>query len=299
MIRLEALRALVTVAEFGNIKDAADRLHRTPSALSMTLKQIEERLGGPLFEADRKQTLSELGQLVYDSSIVLLRDYDRAMEVIATHAGARSGKLRLASVPSVAVHLVPAALQAFVALRPGIEIELFDTDSTDVNTLVEGGQVDLGIAGPPRTGSSTAFSPLFSDPFRVVCRRDSALAQAIDPLDWRALLGQNLILNEACRGLKAPDFQSLAAGSSLSARNVSSLVAMVEAGMGFTLLPALATATLPAGLCALPLADKSCFRTVGLLMRGDKVPSPLAKAFHQIFAENIRKQAARLALNLL
>ena len=58
MIRLDALRALVAVAEHGNIKDAAEQLHRTTSALSMTLKQIEDRLGGPLFEADRKQTLT-------------------------------------------------------------------------------------------------------------------------------------------------------------------------------------------------------------------------------------------------
>jgi len=297
MIRFEALRVLVTVADHGNIKDAADRLHRTPSAVSMTLKQIEDRLARPLFETDRKQTLSDLGQLVYDSSVVLLRDYDRAMEVIATHAGALSGKLRLASVPSVAVNLVPLALQAFVKQRPGIEIELFDTDSTDVHLLVESGQVDLGFSGRPRAGSNVVFAPLFTDPFRVVCRAESALAQNVAAVEWHDLEEQDLILNEACRGLTSPGFQRLAAASSLSVRNVSSLSAMVQAGMGITLLPALATAALPSGLCALPLADESCFRTVGILTRGEKVLSPLAKAFHIFFAEEVRKRAAALSLS--
>ena len=118
MIRLDALRALVAVADHGNIKDAADQLHRTTSALSMTLKQIEDRLGGPLFEADRKQTLTELGSLVRDTGVILLRDYDRAMEAIAAHAGAFSGRPRLASVPSVAVMLLPQALREFLQTRP-------------------------------------------------------------------------------------------------------------------------------------------------------------------------------------
>lgn len=299
MIRLEALRALVTVAENGNIKDAADRLHRTASAVSMTLKQIEDRLGSPLFEADRKQTLSSLGQLVYDHSVVLLRDYDRAMEVIATHAGARSGKLRLAAVPSVAVNLVPMALQAFVKLRPGLEIELFDTDSTEVHHLVESGQVDLGFAGRPRKEANLSFTPLFTDPFRLVCRMDSDLATILRPVEWHDLAAQDIIQNEACRGLTSEGFRALAATSALSVRNVSSLLAMVQAGMGITLLPELATASLPANLAALSLADDSCFRTVGILLTSNKVQSPLAKAFHVFFAEDLRQRAKLLNLRVI
>lgn len=82
MIRLEALRAFVEVADHGNIKDASEKLYRTPSALSMTLKQIEDRLGCPLFETDRKSNLTEMGRFLYRQAVVLLRDYDRAMERI-------------------------------------------------------------------------------------------------------------------------------------------------------------------------------------------------------------------------
>ncbi|HEU4827142.1 MAG TPA: LysR family transcriptional regulator, partial [Dongiaceae bacterium] len=107
MLRLEALRVFVTVADSGNIKDAAERVGRTPSAVSMTLKQIEERLGAPLFETDRKHRLTDLGRFVHQAAVVLLRDYERAVDLIEAYAQNRTGRLRLASVPSVATVLLP------------------------------------------------------------------------------------------------------------------------------------------------------------------------------------------------
>ena len=299
MIRLEALRTLVTVADCGNIKDAAQRLHRTPSAVSMTLKQIEDRLAAPLFEADRKQTLSDLGQLVYDTSTVLLRDYDRAIEVLTTHAAAQSGMLRLASVPSVAVNLIPIALQNFVQQRPKIGVEVFDTDSTEIYHLVASGQVDLGFAGRPPSAANLDFTPLFTDAFRLICRRNTPIATETDPISWQALSSQDFIQNESSRSLTLDGLRPIAEKSSLLVRNVSSLLAMVQAGMGVTLLPMLATTALPSDLCALPLADQGCFRTVGILTRRDKVLPPLAKAFQQAFIAHLHEQAATLQITVI
>ncbi len=291
MIRLDALRALVAVAEHGNIKDAAEQLHRTTSALSMTLKQIEDRLGGPLFEADRKQTLTELGLLVRDTGIILLRDYDRAMEAIAAHAGAFSGRLRLASVPSVAVMLLPQALREFLQTRPDVDVELVDTDSTDVWHMVESGQVDLGFASAPPENLHLRFDALFREPFRLICHSSSAMACKPEPIEWHDLEGANLIMNEALRAVSQQNFLHLAERSHLSVRNVSSLVAMVVADMGVTLLPTLATTNLPSDVVCLSLADALCCRTVGIIQRPDKVVSPLAKAFQATFAHSLREQA--------
>lgn len=295
MLRLEALRAFVEVADHGNIKDASDKLYRTPSALSMTLKQIEERLGCALFETDRKSSLTEMGRFLYDQSVVLLRDYDRAMERIEAQAKARSGRLRIASVPSVATVLLPGFLQGFLAPRPDLDIELVDTDSTDVRLLVETGEVDLGIAGLAPDLPGLACEPIFRDPFRLVCRSDSPLAGRA-ALDWPDLHGAPMILNEAVRGLQAPGFQALAQEARLSVRNVASLVAMVQAGMGVTLLPALATVNLPAALTARPLQDPACLRTVGLYWREGKVPSPVMRLFRDSFATAARAEARRIGL---
>ena len=294
MLRLEALRAFVEVAEHGNIKDASERLYRTPSALSMTLKQIEDRISCPLFETDRKSTLTEMGRFLYDQSVVLLRDYDRAMERIEAQSRARSGRLRIASVPSVATTLLPRFLQEFMASRPDLDIDLVDTDSTDVRHLVETGQVDFGIAGLQPDLPGLASEPIFRDPFKLVC--DSELATQEGDLDWSDLDGPTLIVNEAARNLPSPAFQRLALQARFSVRNVASLVAMVQAGMGVTLLPSLATVNLPAALTARPLKDPACMRTVSLHWRIGKVPSPVTQVFLREFVIAAQGHAKQLGL---
>ena len=296
MLRLEALRAFVEVAEHGNIKDASERLYRTPSALSMTLKQIEDGLGCPLFETDRKSTLTEMGHFLYDQSVVLLRDYDRAMERIEAQSKARSGRLRIASVPSVATTLLPRFLQEFMASRPDLDIDLVDTDSTDVRHLVETGQVDFGIAGLPLDLPGLANEPIFRDPFKLVCRSDSELTKKQGDLDWSDLDGPTLIVNEAARNLPSPAFQRLALEARFSVRNVASLVAMVQAGMGVTLLPSLATVNPPSALTVRALKDPACMRTVSLHWRTGKVPSPVTQVFLREFVIVAKVQAKQLGL---
>lgn len=296
MLRLEALKTFVEVAEHGNIKDASERLYRTPSAVSMTLKQVEDRLGCPLFETDRKSTLTEMGRFLYDQAVIVLRDYDRAMERIEAQSKARSGRLRIASVPSVATTLLPGFLQQFATNRPDLDIDLVDTDSTDVRHLVETGEVDLGIAGLTGDLPGLASETIFRDPFKLVCRSDSPLAQRTDELDWPDLDGAAMIMNEAARNLPSAAFQRLASEARLSVRNVASLIAMVQAGMGVTLLPSLATVNLPAALSARPLRDPVCMRTVGLHWRLGRTPTPVAQRFISEFTSSARERARSLGL---
>ncbi|MBS0564443.1 MAG: LysR family transcriptional regulator [Proteobacteria bacterium] len=299
MIRIEALRTFAEVAEHGNIRDAAAKLCRTPSALSMTLKQVEDLLGVPLFETDRKSSLTDSGRFLLETARVLLRDYDRAMELVADHAQAKSGRLRLAAVPSVAAMLLPEALRGFLADRPGVGIELIDTDSTDVRLMVETGQVDMGIAGAIADHPGLEFEALFSDPFLLICRAESPPGQQGRPLEWEDLAGLPLILNEATRGLGSAGFQELAGRARLSVRNVTSLIALVQSGMGVTLLPALATMNLPGTLSARQIADPACRRQVGLYQRGGRIMSPLGRAFRAHFGAFARGRAQALGLAVL
>lgn len=279
MIRTETLRVFVTVAECGNIKEAASRLFRTQSAISMSLKQLEDHLGGALFETDRKHNLSNLGHFVLGVAADLLRDHDRAIHLIDEYASGTTGRLRIASVPSVAMLLLPEMLADFLAMRPGAEIDLVDTDSADVRKRVASGHADLGIASGLTEDPTLVATPLFEDRMALVCREGTVEGPADIAVDWSHLAGLPLILNETTRTIQAPEFQALAAMAKLRVHNVSSLLAMVRAGIGVTLLPGLATRGLSAPLVARPLRDQGCRRRVWLLHRAGTVQSPLAKAF--------------------
>lgn len=299
MIKLETLRTFVAVAEAGNIKDAAERLCRTASAVSMTLKQLEHEVGGALFETDRKNRLTALGAFMLDTARLQIRSYDRAVDGIRAYAGNRIGRLTLASVPSVATNLVPSLLPHFVRDRPGIEIELLDIDSRNVRIFVETGQADLGIAGRPQSSAPVIFEPLFRDRFKVVCSSESDLAIAGKPVHWSELEGENLILNGASEKIETSPYRVLAEKASIQVWNVTSLLALAKAGFGTTLLPALAVVHLPDGVVALDLADEEIWRMVGLLRHGDSVPSPLASAFREFVLDELPKLARTLGLQVV
>jgi DNA-binding transcriptional LysR family regulator len=279
MIGITALRTFVHVAECGTIRDAAERLFRTPSAVSMTLTQLERELGAPLFQSDRKNRLTALGDEILQVAREVVRDHDRGVERIGAIATGREGRLHLASVPSVAAELMPGLVAGFLRARPGVRIELVDGDSRSVHAMVAEGRADLGVAGPPAAGSGLSMRPLFRDPFRLVCRSDDPLAARRDPLAWEDLAEARLIGNDAAEAIEAEACRALIAGSAVRARNVISLLALVRAGAGVTLLPRLATVSMRSDLVALPLADRQARREVGVILREDRSMSPVCRAF--------------------
>lgn len=294
MIKLEALRVFVTVAEIGNIREAAERIGRTPSAVSMALKQLEEELGAPLFESDRKNALTALGRFTLEHSRRQISGFDKALSTIRAFAQNQVGRLTIACVPSIAANLIPPLVTRFTADRPGVDFELFDTDSAGVAALVEAGQVDFGVSGPPRTAGVLRFEPLFRDRFKVVCSVEGALAQLERPASWADLEAETLIRNGSSDAIEAPQYRALAAKATLMVRNVTSLVAMAGAGLGVTLLPALSTLELPQNVRVCDLEDDGVRRTVGLVERKDVSSSPVATAFRSLLKREVAELVERL-----
>lgn len=285
MIKLEALRVFVTVAESGNIKDAADAVGRTASAVSMTLKQLEEEIGGPLFQTDRKNSLTALGNLMLDLGREQIRSFDKSVSIMRAFAHNRVGSLSIASVPSVATNLLPPILQRFLESRPQVQVELFDIDTVQVRRMVEIGGADIGIAGESRGGGGVEFTPLFSDRFKLLCRDEHELCRLDRPIEWSDLQGATLIRNGASDRIETEAYHQLASQSRMTVYNVTSLVALVRAGLGITILPSLTMYGSHEGVAALELADATASRQVGLVERRDVPPSPVSAAFRS-FALN-------------
>ena len=296
MIKLEALRVFVTVAEVGNIKQAAEQVCRTASAVSMTLKQLEEELGEALFESDRKNKLTTFGAFVLQTGKLQVRNYDKAISTIHAFANNQIGNLSLACVPSVAANLIPSLLSSFIKDRPGVEVELFDIDSRNVRLMLETGQADIGLAGEPSSDALVRFEPLFRDQFKVICASSSALAQSKNPISWADMKNQTLILNGASEKIQSPHYKALATNASMTVRNVTSLIALAKIGSGITLLPALATTNLPDGVIALNLEDDSIERVVGFIERRNVTLSPVATVFRQFIIDHIPALIEELGL---
>ncbi len=202
MVRTEARRVFVTVVDCGDVRDAAGQLFRTQSALSMTLKQVEDHLGAPLFESNSKRSLTELGSCVAGVARVRLRDHDTAINLIAQHASGKNGRLRIAWV---AAPLIPEMLAGLMANRPGAKIGPVGTDSADMRRRVASGQADLGTYSMGAAVAGLIVTPIFEDGMRLVCPANSALAQRAGPVDWRVLGTVPLFLNATTGAIGAAD----------------------------------------------------------------------------------------------
>jgi DNA-binding transcriptional LysR family regulator len=288
-IRLEMLRCFATVAQSGNLADAADRLGRTPSALSMTLKQFEAHLGAPLFESERKSKLTALGAFTLDEALRELEHFEHSVAAIQSFARAEAGLVRVAAVPSVAEAILPRVVRRFLRDRPGVRIDIRDMDSATVLRELDRERVDLGLASGTGAGGGIDRDALFTDAFGVVCRADHPLAADGRPLEWRALDAWPFIANGICAQISHEDFQRVFTGSQLMVRNTTSLLALVRAGVGVTVLPRLVIGGAESDLRFLPVADPSARRPIEILRRAHASPSPATRSFEKVVRRTARE----------
>lgn len=291
-IKIEMLRCFATVARSGNLADAADKLGRTPSAVSMMLKQFEEHLGAPLFESERKSKLTALGAFVLDEAVGGLDHFERTVSAIENFARSESGLVRVAAVPSVAEAILPRLVRSFLREHPGVWIDIQDMDSAAVLRELERERVDLGLAtGVGRTAGIERHA-LFSDAFGVVCRADHPLAAEDRPLSWAVLAPWPFIANGLCSQIGDPDFQSIFARSQLMVRNTTSILALVRADVGVTVLPRLAIAGAERELIFLPVADLKAQRHIDILRRAQSSLLPAVRSFEDALRKIAREIVA-------
>lgn len=266
-IKIEMLRCFSTVAQTGNLAEAATRLGRTQSAVSMTLKQLEEHLGHRLFESDRKNRLTPLGDQVFGLAQTQLRQFDSTIKAMESCAKSPEGFVRIASIPSVASQVFPPAAQALTRRNPGLSIEMRDTDTQQVIDALVRGQADIGIVSGKHTLNGTRQAHLFSDQYGLLCAPDHALALQSPAPTIEDVTSAPFIRNNLLGLIETAAFQEAIAECKISVHNTMSLITMVRSGHWVTVLPRSVVQVIGSNLVFRPIADLPDMREVSLLMR--------------------------------
>lgn len=239
MIKLEMLRVFRVTAEKGSLGSAADALGRTPSAVSMVLSQLEDDIGAPLFESDRKNRLTALGKLVLEESRRATDTFARSVDAINRHARSTAGTVRIAAVPSATVTLLPDVVAKFQRVSPAVRLEISDADSAEVRRRVDADEADIGIlsTGVAESGGGTV---ILRDGLGIFSRQGGPISQAIaagSPPSWQLLALEPLISNPLCALVDHDILPTLLADCNLESRNTTALLAFVRGGLGATILP--------------------------------------------------------------
>lgn len=140
-------RCFLAVAEAGSIRAAARELHIVSSAIDRQILLLEEALGLRLFDrVGRSLRLSEAGALLLRSVREAVDRHDDVVAELDTLRGLKRGRVRIATVESIAAERLPALLAAFWQRYPGIATTLRVTRAEEVARLVEDGGADIGFA---------------------------------------------------------------------------------------------------------------------------------------------------------
>ncbi len=145
LIELDLLKTIVAIAETGNFSAAADAVFRTPSAISMQVKRIEELLGRPIFvRAPRRVTLNEDGEiLVAHARRVLALNADTVAKFVSPEM---SGIVRLGAIDHAADRILPGLLRDFSRSHPQIRVDVWVENSIPLQRAIRQGELDIALA---------------------------------------------------------------------------------------------------------------------------------------------------------
>jgi len=178
---VKQMRAFLAVAQSLSFAAACERLHLSQSALSLTIKGLEEGLGGRLFSRNtRNVALTPEGESLLPLARRLIADWDNAEDELRQRFTLQRGRVTVAAMPSFAGNLLPPILKIFRARYPQVNVTVHDLINEQVLEMVRDRQVELGVAFEPAEGSSLAFTPLYLDRFIAVVPGDSPLAECAE-----------------------------------------------------------------------------------------------------------------------
>lgn len=291
-LKRQPLRYVLAVVEEGSFHGAAKQLHRSQPALSMAIRDLEERLGQPLFEKSQKGQLTPYGEYCLPRFRELIKQHDRLATDLQHVALGQQGRVTLATVPSVASRLMPEFLAAFIAEYPHININLHDENAEFVCRMVANGEVDLGISSVWAPDEHLSYTHLFEDNIGVVLHRDHPLANR-ESLQWQELEEERFIANGTSRLLEKTAAASLVDNNDFYISNMISLIAMLEAGSGITTLPRLAFPVDNQKLRFVPLSEPKLVRQIGIIKLANRSLSPSAQALEEVILKRLKNAASQ------
>lgn len=278
ILTLKQLRYFEAVAVHEHFGHAADACGVTQPALSMQIKELEQTLATPLFERGAKQIrLTGFGEDIAPRVRDILRAVDELEDLARTAIDDRLHRLRLGVIPTIAPYLLPELIGQLKVQSPGLDIHIREAITSKLIEELQDGRLDTALVALPISEPSLAEFALFDENF-VLVRPE---AEATSPVpNAEALREMRLLLLEEghCFRDQALSFCKLGPARPrevLEASSLATLVQMVGAGMGVTLIPEMAvkieTRSAPVSLAR--FAPPEPARKIGMIWRKR---SPLA-----------------------
>jgi LysR family transcriptional regulator, hydrogen peroxide-inducible genes activator len=271
---LKQLQYFLALTEYRHFGHAAEASFVSQSAFSTAIQELEAVLDARLVDRTNRQvTITATGQEVATQARLVVRDAESLVEIAGFRREPLTGNLRLGVIPTIAPFLLPAMLPRLRKAFPRLQLYLVEDQTARLHQRLLDGELDLLLLALPYEMRSVTSIPLFRDGFQLAARRGTKL---VDPENYRfsRLNAASVLLLEdghclrdhtlaACRIRNTEKVSKFAASSLLT------LVEMVDADLGITFLPEMASNSSllkNTQVRTYATGDKS-YRTIGLTWR--------------------------------
>jgi DNA-binding transcriptional LysR family regulator len=299
---LNDLLAFRAVAETSNFRKAAEAVHISQPAFSRRIDKLEQALGVRLLDrTTRRVSLTAVGRDFARKVEHLLDDLDNTLLGIRGIAATRMGEVTIACVPSTVYYFLSQVIRRYREAYPKIRIKVFDAGANEVLGVVARSEADFGLNFMGAQEPDIEFKPLLEERFVAACRRDHPLARKrkatwadlakYDFISVGKTSGNRLLVDQALSNLAGRP-QSI-----YETQHVTTMLGLVEAGLGVAAVPSLA---MPGAdhplLVSVPLTDPIVTRRVGLIRRKGRSLSPSAQQIYDFLVEmkSGRKRPAKV-----
>lgn len=269
------------VARQGSFNKAAQQLHLTPSAISHAIAVMEEELGFALFNRGKTGvTMTSYGASLYPSIRAVLNSDEALKQSVARLNGLEKGKVKVAAFNSVCTCLLPGILKSFKAQYPQIEVEVYQGTYDDMKDWLRNGQTDIAFLSFG-CREEFALTELFAEPLRCIA-----------PKGWPAppdgimtpelMNGQDFVVQGDATDAEMRQYlkkHKISTERRCHVLDDLSNLAMVEAGMGISIMPEMLLKTCTSEVDIYPLCPAEN-RVVGITSQR---PGAMAPAVEQMF----------------
>lgn len=281
---LKQLRYFEALARFGHFGRAAQACAISQPALSMQIKELEENLGAVLFErAAREVRLTGFGEEFATRARLILRSADELADLARASRDTLVGRLRLGVIPTIAPYLLPTLIGKLTQSYDGLDIHVRETLTPKLIQELVDGRLDTAVLALPISEPSLSEIALFEEEFLLV-RPQRDVGKPVP--NGEMLREMRLLLLEEghCfrdQALSFCNVQSALPRDGLDGSSLSTLVQMVGAGIGVTLVPQMAvsveTRSAPVSISSFKSPQPT--RQIGMVWRKS---DPRAKQFEQL-----------------
>jgi DNA-binding transcriptional LysR family regulator len=297
-MQIETLKIFCELVETGSFSQAAERNFVTQSAVSQQVRGLEEKFRQRLLErvrGRREVRLTDAGAAFYEESRNVLDAYARLQERLRGLDGSVSGTVRVATIYSIGLHELPAAVRRFMALYPSAKIDLEYSRTTRIVRDVLSGAVELGVLAYPEKRRALSIVPLPGDRLVLICPPSHKLAtrRKIRAVE---LAGQDFVLFERDIPTRRATDRILKSHGVTVRRvaefdNIETIKRAVEVGFGLAIAPrpSVMDEQRRGQLAVVALAEPEWTRTVGVIHRSDRSLGTAARKFIELLKTSDKK----------